>query len=170
MRPACSLSMNLPRRTQRLGADKDGLGILCPPLIFGFPVFGLWSQCAAFGPWWLPMNLQRCRPSPGARAVPARSSSARPSAPGYSERCLTLPCAATGDRSRAGSGAEIASLGDAWVLSQRERAGVGENRPARRTRLQSTRTPKSGSNEARSQGSARRWRAVFGGPPKTSSR
>jgi hypothetical protein len=37
-----SLSMNRPRKTQRFGADKDSQAHLCPPLIFGFPVFGAW--------------------------------------------------------------------------------------------------------------------------------
>jgi hypothetical protein len=77
-----ALSMNRLKKTQRFGADKDGLGNLCPPLIVGFPFLGSWSQCAACGPWRLPMNLWRRsvtadRGSPRAEAAATRRTERR---------------------------------------------------------------------------------------------
>jgi len=66
----------------------------------------------------LPMNLKRRCLSAGARAVPARSSYALASALGPSECFLLDASAATGDRSRAGSGAEIAAVGGPWVRTR----------------------------------------------------
>ena len=71
---------------------------------------GSGKQIAVFRPWELLMNLKlRCL-ADGARAVPARSSSALAGALGLPARCLAGALAATGDRSRSGSGAEIAGF------------------------------------------------------------
>ena len=100
-----ALSMNQPKRAQRLGADKDGSGNLCPLLIFGLSVVGSWSQCAAFGPWWLPLN--RCR-----RLVVAVGGKQQfQGVPSNSPATRRWQVAGTG------SGAEIAGLGS-WILSR----------------------------------------------------
>ena len=105
-----ALSMNQPKRAQRLGADKDGSGNLCPLLIFGLSVVGSWSQCAAFGPWWLPMNRFKGRARLGLRAG-GRTVASRPARnPNPNPDPNPAP-------SHSGSGVEITALGGPWILS-----------------------------------------------------
>ena len=113
-----------PTACKRRGQKEKG-GYYAPFFLPAWP--GSWSQCMAFGPWWLPMTLPGWSEPwvGGARLLPSRRDVPcsnvlvhRDAPPARREPRPTRASRVQGLKSR--------NLGP-WILSQRERGGVREN-------------------------------------------